>query len=376
MKILYILHTSDMGGSTISFLNLLRGIRKRGAEVIVAAPMLERTFIHAVEETGSKCVKVPIYFTAHAPMPDRLKQWYGYVVLAGLKVYSFWHILRLVLRENPDLIHTNTGVVHEGWLVARLLRKPHVWHLREYQDRDFGMHILPSKKCFSLELRAPYVVSITKDILKSFSIEEDAGHKVIYNGILPQDKVAMEFPKEKYFLCCSRVSPEKGHDEVIRSFALFYRQHPNYRLVILGEGPQKYKNELDHLVKELGCDDVVKFEGFQRDVTSYMRKAMALVVASHNEGFGRMTAEAAFCGCLVIGRNTSGTKEIMDKTGEIPFLTSDEMTQAMGRVATMNEEEYRAMALKAQKVAVSIYSIESNVEQIYQLYQQILKNRK
>ena len=43
-----------------------------------------------------------------------------------------------------------------------------------------------------------------------------------------------------------------------------------------------------------------------------MQKATAQIVASRFEGFGFITAEAMFNKCLVIGRNTAGTKEQFD----------------------------------------------------------------
>ena len=49
--------------------------------------------------------------------------------------------------ENPDIIHTNTGVIHEGLKVAKRLKIPHVWHLREYQDKDFNWEAFPLFFC-------------------------------------------------------------------------------------------------------------------------------------------------------------------------------------------------------------------------------------
>ena len=56
------------------------------------------------------------------------------------------------------------------------------------------------------------------------------------------------------------------------------------------------------------CDNV-KFLGIRKDIYSLMKNAMALVVSSPSEGFGFITVEAMLNGCLVIGRNTAGTKE-------------------------------------------------------------------
>ena len=104
-----------------------------------------------------------------------------------------------------------------------------------------------------------------------------------------------------------------------------------------------------------------------------MSKAKALIVASYNEGFGRMTAEAAFCNTIVIGRNTAGTKEILSKTGGLPFNNVTEMTNQMEAISTMSHDEYKIMAQKAQKVAIDCFSIESNVNQVQELYKSIVQ---
>lgn len=50
--------------------------------------------------------------------------------------------------------------------------------------------------------------------------------------------------------------------------------------------------------------------GYEGATMSFLllKYASALLVASPSEGLGRMTAEAAFAGCMVIGYNAAGTK--------------------------------------------------------------------
>ena len=104
-----------------------------------------------------------------------------------------------------------------------------------------------------------------------------------------------------------------------------------------------------------------------------MKKAKALIVGSYNEGFGRMTAEAAFAGCLVIGRNSGGTKEILKKTGGYTFVNNDGLINAMKDIELLSDEEYIKKAKHAQKVAQQLYSTEQNVDSIYSFYLKILK---
>lgn len=109
--------------------------------------------------------------------------------------------------------------------------------------------------------------------------------------------------------------------------------------------------------------------GYCKNVYLLMHKAKALIVASYYEGFGRMTAEALFCGCLVIGRNTGGTKEILDYTGGLMFQGYFEnLQQKMNEVVSMSEDKYCSLVSKCQNRAITKYSNEMYIDNIYKLY--------
>ena len=58
MKILYIIHTCKMDGSTISFLNLVKGMLKAGHEVVIVHPYCpekDRLFYSKLENITVKC---------------------------------------------------------------------------------------------------------------------------------------------------------------------------------------------------------------------------------------------------------------------------------------------------------------------------------
>ena len=134
-----------------------------------------------------------------------------------------------------------------------------------------------------------------------------------------------------------------------------------------------YEEQLIRYAKK-ECDSAVVFMGYQKDVLGLMAEAKALIVASRSEGFGRMTAEAAFCGCPVIGNNSGGTKEILEETGGFPFEgTSSDLANKMEIVASLSDHEYLSIAKKAQEKAVELYSCESNGNNIYGFYQKIIK---
>lgn len=390
MKVLFVLNTTAMGGGNISFINMMRGLHEKGIKCYIVSPdrIVDTTF----QEYANGLVEH--YYFAHliSHTRDDMRFYHGYrkfkKIVRNLLYCNPGSENYLTLRENkeldgivrevkPDLIHTNVGVLQAGYQVAKKYHIPHVWHLREYQTKDFHWKIEPSYNRFIGMLHTSYVITITKDILRYFHLEDSKKAQCIYNGCFSREETSLELPKEKYFLCCSRVSEEKGHRDVVKAFSSFYHDHPEYKLVIAGFGPERFVRELEEMAVKGHCSDAVQFIGFQKDVKPLMRKAQALIVASRFEGFGRMTAEAAFCGCLVIGHNTGGTKEILDITGGFPYTgRADALEDKMREISALTDDQYKDMVCYAQKQAVDSFSNEAYVDQVYAVYQSILKNKK
>jgi glycosyltransferase involved in cell wall biosynthesis len=397
MRILYIVHEMYNSGASISFLNLVRGIKAKGCEILVVAPNYISDVTKVSYQFVSQMVSMQIPYM-QIPIPweimvernfeDKIKNEIKKIIIGKTekilprerrKQFSKKILLDIINEFNPDIVHTNLGVIHVGYEVCQQVGIPHVWHLRDYHDLDFGWTPMPSWDDFKKQLKkSDAVITITNDIRKHFDLWNSPNALTIYNGCFDASDTALDFPKEKYFFCASRLIETKGHDDVVRAFDLFFQNHSDYQLVLAGTGDDCYISHLNKLISSLSCRDSIKFVGHQNNVRPFMRKAMALVVASYNEGFGRMTAEAASCGCLVIGRYTGGTKEILDEIGGFPFDNSDAVQgifQNMEKIVSLSENAYREIAEKAQRKAVKLYSNESYVEQVYAVYQRLLEKK-
>ena len=119
------------------------------------------------------------------------------------------------------------------------------------------------------------------------------------------------------------------------------------------------------------------------DILSLYREAKALIVSSLTEGFGFITSEAMFCGCLVIGNDVAGTKEQFDNglemTGKdiaLRYTKQEELVQHMIDVSNNGIEHYEPMILRAQQVVKQLYSTEQNAQRVYQLYTSIVNKNK
>ena len=135
------------------------------------------------------------------------------------------------------------------------------------------------------------------------------------------------------------------------------------------------------LIKERKLDDKVKYLGVRKDVYELMAKARALIVPSRFEGFGFITTEAMLNHCLVIGRNTAGTKEQFDNGKEwtgteigIRFNNATELKEILLNVSKCSISNY-SKTIESAYVSAKHYSIERNIECINNLYRKIWVNK-
>ena len=97
-------------------------------------------------------------------------------------------------------------------------------------------------------------------------------------------------------LAIGRLEPQKQMDLLIRAVALLPRGH--YRLVILGEGPER--PALEALIAQLGLSAEVEMPGFAQNVPDWLRRASLFILSSRYEGLPAVVLEAMAANCPVL----------------------------------------------------------------------------
>ena len=390
MNVAYILSaTIRSGGATKSFLQMLSGLMREGVSPVVIVPD-QNGICKDLKEMG-----IPVYST-----PFRMRTYPNGRTLSEKLLYLPRLVTRLItnrtairttvsiLRKHAiDIVHTNVGPVDIGFRAAQKLGIPHVFHLREYGELDFGLKYFPNKRHFYRQLdEAPrsYSISITRDIQRYHHQDGKENSRVIYNGICPAKK---EMPvlngEHDYFLYAGRIEPAKGVMPLLEAYLLYSRQAskplPLQLAGHLNDGI--YAKDLQHFIATNGLQELVSFLGDRNDITDLMRKARAIIIPSLHEGFGRCMPEAMMQGCLAIGHNTSGTKEQFDNglelTGEeigLRYNTCEELASLLLETGTCPPEKYQPYRERAFQVVNKLYTQENNVQKIKQFYQDILAN--
>jgi glycosyltransferase involved in cell wall biosynthesis len=118
-------------------------------------------------------------------------------------------------------------------------------------------------------------------------------------------------PRESMILAAGRLTHQKGFDLLLRAFANIAPEFPDWRLVIIGTGPER--GALEQLSGQLMLADRVEFRTPVKDIESWMSRAGLVVQPSRYEGFPNMVLEALGMSAAVISTDClSGPAEMIE----------------------------------------------------------------
>ena len=269
MNILQILPSLDVGGVETGTVDLARCLAARGHKAIVVSS--GGRLVKELDEAGVRHYSLPV----------------------GKK--SFLNIVRMVRRlariiraEDIDIVHARSRVpALRVYFACRMTNRVFITTAHGYYRKS----LLSGVMGWGRFVIVPSNI-IAKHMTADFGVPQER-IRFIPRGV---DLSNFKFRdphtySSKTFTVgmVSRITPLKGHAYFIKAISLLYRKIPNLKVVIAGSAPkEKYKEELDMLVRRLGLTRTIEFVGAQQDVSSVMKQLDCLVSATITpEAFGR-----------------------------------------------------------------------------------------
>jgi glycosyltransferase involved in cell wall biosynthesis len=164
--------------------------------------------------------------------------------------------------------------------------------------------------------KARFVVSVSNGVDSRFDWVPSGNRRVIHNPVdIPaeeqsQGDASPRLQPGRSVASMGRFHYQKGFDLLLDAFSRVRERHPQWRLVLIGDGPQR--DALTRQASRLGLTDSMHFVGRQRDPFPYLRQADIFVLPSRWEGFGNVLVEAMACGLPVVSFDCpSGPMEII-----------------------------------------------------------------
>lgn len=124
--------------------------------------------------------------------------------------------------------------------------------------------------------------------------------------------------KNNTVISVGKLSKGKNYSSLINSWSLVHTRHPDWRLIILGEGEERLA--LESLIEELGLADNISLIGQVEDVGHFLVESSVFAFTSLSEGQGVSIMEAMSCGVPVVSFDCPcGPKDLI-ADGENGFL--------------------------------------------------------
>ena len=176
--------------------------------------------------------------------------------------------------------------------------------------------------------------------------------RVIYNPINLKENAgtSLKTEKEKKIVTAGRLMPQKNQKMMIRAFAAVCKKHPDYKLVIYGEGPSR--QELESLVKELGMEQSILLPGNISDIHEHIKSAEAFVLSSDYEGMPNALIEAMCLGIPSISTKVSGATDLIKdhENGILTELDNQEQLEKAMLELIEDKELAEKLAINAAKL--------------------------
>jgi glycosyltransferase involved in cell wall biosynthesis len=360
-KVMFFLPTLGGGGAERTVIQLANSFVEQGLQIDLAVCNLNGEKAKLLPEVNEKirlvnfdCGRVA---NALFPLKNRLQeQQYDCVVATQTHTNVICAFAKKLARVNTKLIFREVSTPSKN-----------------IKSQGLAKFLLKSLVNFTYPT-ADKVVCVSNGVLDDF--REYYGYKkqnliTIYNPVIDDAYLAkLTAPVEhrffnsenKVIMAVGRLTEAKNFGYLIRSFAQLNKEHPETRLLILGEG--ELRSEFETLVSDLALTDVVDLPGFDSNPYAYFKYADLFVLSSNWEGLPGVLIQALASKIKVVSTNCpSGPMEILANS---KFGLLVECEDEKGLVSAMNQ------ALFQDYVQYTEAEFEQHIQQFYK--SNVLKN--
>lgn len=172
-----------------------------------------------------------------------------------------------------------------------------------------------------------------------------------------------------------RLVPQKGFDLLLRAFADLAPAHADWRLMILGDGPER--PHLEALARELRLTGLAVFPGRTAWPWAALRLAELFVLPSRYEGFPNALLDALACGVPAVAFDCpSGPAEILRPEVDGLLVPPEDVPALAAALARLMDDEplRRALAARAPEV-LERFGLEQVLDQWEALFVRVLAAR-
>jgi glycosyltransferase involved in cell wall biosynthesis len=352
---LVVAHSARSGGAENVLHELVTGLSDQGTRPLVVFPesgpmkeMLDDRGIETEILESQWCV---------SHQADRSARCLQYTSGLRERVFRF---VRLIERSRANLVITNTAVVLEGAIAARLAGLPHIWYVHEMLSRDPGLTTLVSLPVFNalLDFLTDKIVVVSESVRREIDqfIRTDKV-EVIHTGLHRPIPEISDERRRCLFDCddtssivsfVGTLSERKDIQTLVAAAPDVIARFPNVKFVLAGHETD-YGRAIRRRIDEANLQDYFRILGFRKDALDIIANSDVLVLPSLADPLPLTVIEGMHLGKPVVATRSGGAAEcIIDGVtgtlvpvrvpsaladGLIALLESSDLRQRFGSAA-------------------------------------------
>ena len=287
----------------------------------------------------------------------------------GYAMFSLQSI-PLILRFRPDIVHIHTPMPIIHGLFAKYVLGSKLFITFHGTD---VRHMPRSRVLRALVRRADAVCYVSRSMRPIFEGAVPA-ERLLYtpNGVDTGAFPVGDGDRARTVLMVGSLRWQKGYADALNAFALFRSTNPDWRLNIVGWGPQR--EELELQIRQSGLDGSVDFIDVAErvEVAKLMRESRLFMLSSVSEGFPKVLLETAASALPTVATDVGSCREVVEKGVGlvVPPGDPEALASALNTLAT-DEKLWEECSRRGPMVAKE-YSWESTVEVVYEAYRRAL----
>lgn len=253
------------------------------------------------------------------------------------KLMRYWQVRKMVRQQQPDLVLSLPEEI-AVYVLAALFGTG----IPVYVSERNNPWVMPDVKVTRIlrSLMYPFAKGIIfqTEMAKSFFPEAIRRKGIVLKNPVDAHRIPNQYEgeREKVIVAAGRLSEQKNMPLLLKAFARFSPNHPEYRLRIFGEG--ELREELTELSRCLQIAEKVELPGRSSALLERMNSAAMFVLPSDYEGMPNVLLEAMCMGMPAVSTDcpSGGPKELIkDGVNGLLVPVGDEaaLHEAMERMA-------------------------------------------
>lgn len=393
---LFVQHGATLGGASLCLFEILKRIDKTKYRILVVLPE-EGPLSDLLEKEGIRYKIIPLFNFYYCSQSKTRLSLRNLFILVKEAIGNIIYLSRILKKENPDVVIINPSTLLLSGLIAKLMGKRVIWHVREVISTEkswFLKKIIASIIRFSAEK----VIVASRFSLKDMLNLKLRNAIVVYDGAVDlkrfrkrnvSDEEFARFvlnPDDKVVGFVGQIYKEKGWVNLLQAAFLLVQKLPRVKFLIVGSSCmierkgvkytdplRKYREDaLFHkIVKDMKLDSNFIFLGQRFDVENILPLMSCLVFTSIvPEAFGRVMVEAMACGLPVVASDISAVPEIVvhNETGLLVKPNNPKaLSDALINILT-NEKKAKDMGNAGRRRIESLFDIEKILPQLMEIY--------